>query len=378
MIISLEFDALLPWNRGIMKGISAYAASHPDCHLLLHRLDRSGKLASYGWQQEADGVLADDPVSWALERGIPQVLLKEPEVPVNLPWVSSDFVAIGALAATHLIEAGYPHLAILDAPPGNTADRQREQGFLETAGKANVKVTKVKIKSSGRARTSMLTQRSLSSCTRNISALPKPVGFFARNLSEAYLLRFFLAEMGNALPLTTGLIVGGDDRDLLSGFKPAITGISRNTYAIGVAAMEMLETVVRRQSFKSPVRVPPGGVVERESTRLAALDDPVVTRALVLIDTGLSKSIDVSTLAKQLHTSERTLRRRFLAALRRSPREEIMRARSRRAHDLLDKTRLSISEIAYECGYAEVSQLSRAIRATTGLSPTQFRKKMRL
>ncbi|MEX2607286.1 MAG: helix-turn-helix domain-containing protein [Kiritimatiellia bacterium] len=378
MIISLEFDPLLPWNRGILKGISAYAASHPDCHILLHRLDRTGKLAAYGWQQNADGVLAEEPVPWALEKGIPQVLIKQPKQDLNVPWVDSDFFAIGTLAARHLIEAGYPHLALLGVSPNDHANRQRERGFLEAAGAAEIEVSRVHIPSRRKAGSSPLTPRSLRPFTRELASLPKPVGFFARNLSEAYLLRFFLGEMGNTLPLTTGLIVGGDDRDMLNGVKPAITGISRNTYAIGLTAMEMLEKVILRQPVHSPVRVPPGGVVARESTRLTAIDDPLVAEALALIESELSHAVTVADLAAKLHTSERTLRRRFLAALRRSPHEEIMRARSRRAHDLLDKTHLSISEIAFACGYAEVSQLSRAIRAETGLTPTQYRKQTRL
>jgi transcriptional regulator GlxA family with amidase domain len=53
--------------------------------------------------------------------------------------------------------------------------------------------------------------------------------------------------------------------------------------------------------------------------------------------------------------------------------EEVQRVRLERARDLLENSRLSVSQVSEKCGFAEPAQLSRAIKAATGLTPTQFR-----
>lgn len=57
-----------------------------------------------------------------------------------------------------------------------------------------------------------------------------------------------------------------------------------------------------------------------------------------------------------------------------SPHQYIMRKRLERAHDLLLHTRLSIGEIASDCGFADQSHFIRLFKRRTGLTPQQFRR----
>lgn len=78
-------------------------------------------------------------------------------------------------------------------------------------------------------------------------------------------------------------------------------------------------------------------------------------------------------LAERLHTSERTLKRR-LRAEGTSFRALSAAQRSRAAAELLADPALSISEIADQLGYADLSSFSQAFKRWYGVSPAAYRR----
>jgi transcriptional regulator GlxA family with amidase domain len=81
-------------------------------------------------------------------------------------------------------------------------------------------------------------------------------------------------------------------------------------------------------------------------------------------------------LADHLRVSARTLERRFKGVLGRTPAKEILRQRIERAKQLLAETDMPLADIAARCGYNYLSNLSHAIRADTGMTPTAWRKRV--
>ncbi|GAA6151952.1 AraC family transcriptional regulator [Pseudoteredinibacter isoporae] len=77
--------------------------------------------------------------------------------------------------------------------------------------------------------------------------------------------------------------------------------------------------------------------------------------------------------ATALNISSRTLRRR-LAEQGYSFAEVKKQARESQARFYLNHTNLTLSEIAFELGYSELSAFSRAFRSWTGVSPQSFRE----
>jgi AraC-like DNA-binding protein len=57
-----------------------------------------------------------------------------------------------------------------------------------------------------------------------------------------------------------------------------------------------------------------------------------------------------------------------------TPGQLISQARVDAAAQLLRTTRLSVAEIALECGFCDHSAFTRAFRVATGMTPTQFRE----
>lgn len=81
----------------------------------------------------------------------------------------------------------------------------------------------------------------------------------------------------------------------------------------------------------------------------------------------------LSALAQHVGLSERSLSRRFVDAVGLNVRQYVVNLRLERADHLLTSTRLPLSHVANECGYASASALSRAFAAARGKAPRRYR-----
>ena len=88
----------------------------------------------------------------------------------------------------------------------------------------------------------------------------------------------------------------------------------------------------------------------------------------------IDRTISVGELAARTAMSERTFLRRFREATGVSPVDYLLRARIRRAMELLDRraAKLSISEIASRCGFEDSNYFTRQFRRRTGKSPGEY------
>jgi AraC-like DNA-binding protein len=98
-----------------------------------------------------------------------------------------------------------------------------------------------------------------------------------------------------------------------------------------------------------------------------------VSREIIRLSTDEAPSMEA--VAASLAISPRTLRRR-LTEEGYSFQEVKSFAREKRARYYLSHTSLSLSEIAFELGYSELSAFSRAFRTWTGETPQVYREKV--
>lgn len=102
-------------------------------------------------------------------------------------------------------------------------------------------------------------------------------------------------------------------------------------------------------------------------------DDPIVKRALLLMQLHLEETITISRISKLVGADKRRIERRFRTEFGRSPLEVYMEMRLGHARQLLEHTQKSIASIAAECGFCDSSHLNRAFRQKYGLTPTRHR-----
>lgn len=132
---------------------------------------------------------------------------------------------------------------------------------------------------------------------------------------------------------------------------------------------------------KIPMRDDKGRVagligISKDLTALVNREDvpPTVALALRHLERSFDEPISPSSLARKANMSAA----RFARAIKRihgiSPMQLITKTRITAGSRLLRETDSSIAEIALNCGFADHSAFTRAFRAVTGHSPSQYRR----
>lgn len=102
--------------------------------------------------------------------------------------------------------------------------------------------------------------------------------------------------------------------------------------------------------------------------------DLLVAKAEQWLEGHLRERLELAALARRFAVSERTLLRRFRAALGVSPLSRLQRLRMEEAKRLLETTELSVEAITEQVGYADVSAFRRLFKRATGLTPRGFQQ----
>jgi len=113
----------------------------------------------------------------------------------------------------------------------------------------------------------------------------------------------------------------------------------------------------------------------RESTGwLAALNDPVVGRALKLVHAAPGRRWTADDLAREAGSSRTVLAERFNAVLGKPPIEYVINWRIQLAADRLRGSKDGIANIAADVGYESEAAFNRAFKRVTGVTPGKWRE----
>jgi AraC-like DNA-binding protein len=116
-------------------------------------------------------------------------------------------------------------------------------------------------------------------------------------------------------------------------------------------------------------RLPPGS-----KGLLAALNDPLVGRALHLLQADSGRRWTTDELAREVGASRTVLGERFNAVLGKPPIEYLTSWRIQLAADRLRNGRDGIASIAAEVGYESEAAFNRAFKRVTGITPGRWRE----
>lgn len=101
--------------------------------------------------------------------------------------------------------------------------------------------------------------------------------------------------------------------------------------------------------------------------------DALITQARVWIKKNLANDFKIDELASALHTSPRTLLRRFQEHSGNTPQALVQSMRIERSKVLFETTNLAVDAIARRCGYRDESAFRRVFKRYCGLSPREYR-----
>lgn len=101
--------------------------------------------------------------------------------------------------------------------------------------------------------------------------------------------------------------------------------------------------------------------------------DQQILLAQQWLETHFRQQINLSTVAADVGMSMRNFTRRFQNATGESPTQYLQRVRIEAAKDMLRHKSISISEVAFEVGYSDLSHFSQIFSRYEGCLPHQFR-----
>jgi LacI family transcriptional regulator len=208
---------------------------------------------------------------------------------------------------------------------------------------------------------------------------PKPLAVLASNDVAAADVLSACLRLGIPVPESVA-ILGVDDDDLVVSIaRPALASIEIPARQLGYEAAALLERLMDgAKPPRKPILLAPTGIIVRASADIFAVDDPDVAEALRFIRENAAEPIRVHDVLAHVALSRRTLERRFVKQLGRTPLAEIHRVHLDRAKRLLIDTDLAIPAVAHAAGFGDDTRFNFMFRRDAGMPPTAYRKKFRL
>ena len=304
--------------------------------------------------------------------GCPVVLVPSDEPVAGVYHVDNDDVAIGRLAAEHLISRGYPNFAFVGRSDAHYA-KQRLEGFRAVVGEVPVYWEEFRDwrqydeywRDPDEDMVGWLTQQAT------------PLGIFTAHDPTGRHVLEAAAQAGLEVPFAVGVISANDDETVCEMARPALSSIRLPWRRLAAEVVQTLEAIWAGTPPGGPVLVPPLEIVVRGSSSYEAVGDPLVRRAMRFLIDQVSTVISVEKWAASIGVSRRVLERRFQLALGRSPLAMIQHERVERAKGLLATTDLPVSQIAERCGYQSNERLTVNFRAAVGVPPAAYRRELR-
>lgn len=114
-------------------------------------------------------------------------------------------------------------------------------------------------------------------------------------------------------------------------------------------------------------------VERRAALGYLSVDDAAVRHAVLLMEENFEAPLNIAVIAKMIGTSVRNLERAFMTEMNTSPNEFYRRMRLRYARWMLVNTSRKITDIGYECGFADAAHFIRVFREAYGVTPGKLR-----
>jgi LacI family transcriptional regulator len=383
--ILLLLDSIREYERGLLRGIAKYSRIHGPWKFLrkpvYYMQSNSNRLIiSQIKQWNPDGIICCEvpELDEILALNCPLVL--SPYMKTRLkhyPVIIPDSERIGQMAAEYLISRGFKRFAYcgFDHLPWS---RNRGRIFLQTVLKAGFQCDVYRQNKPGDILPWDKEQLTLSQW---LGYLEKPVGLMACNddRCQQVLETCILAQI--RIPEEIALIGVNNDEMICELSDPPLSSIALDTETAGYHAAEILAQMIsgHETDYESKtIYVSPTHVVERKSTDILMIDDPVVAQAIRFIQKNAKKLIQVREVTEAVSLPRSTLEKRFIKALKKSVFEEITRVRIDLIAQMLTETDMPILQIARTMGYFSAEHISRYFKKLKGMSPQKFRKKYRI
>ena len=365
-----------PASGSRLAGVAHYAKEHGWNLMVQDRLGYQPPV----WR--GDGMLVTlrtdaataDLVKRVRRNGMPVVDLTVNRPDIQLPRVTSDHAAIGRLAAEHFAARDFRHTAWFSR--GWThVHMLRFDALAATCRELGMDVPlkwtytdMVPAAHLGNWRTFARTLGA-----RLVSA-PKPLAVLTYDEADAVRLLAVCREQSISIPEEVAILSIGNDPILCENQSVTLSSIDQNLERGGYEAAALLDRLMDGKAPpRTPVLVPPAGIVTRQSTDTRAVADPTLRHALELVGANLARPYGAAQLAAALGLPRFKVDRLFASGLGRSVGAELLRQRLARVKLLLKQPELTVASIARQTGFCHAAYLTNTFKRAFGITPRAWR-----
>jgi len=299
----------------------------------------------------------------------------------KLPAVLPDQAAAGRMAAEHFAERRFKELGIVTY---NASNPTMDHHALWSAFSERAKELGVRCHSHDQIQpedAALSKEERFSLRARRLAAwvgdIPKPVGILTISDEMAHTIYTMCAREKIRVPEDVALLGRGRGRACRLSPMP-LSSVDMAELEHVREAMRLLRRLMAgERAPTSPIMVPPSRIVERQSTDVLAVSDPMVAQALRFIWENIHTDPSVDAVANALEIQRRTLERGFRSALGSGVKAEIMRRRLQVYCRLLRSSDEPIVQLSTRMGYRSLESMHRQFRKAMGTSPGAYRRAKR-
>lgn len=359
-------------GRGFMRGIAqASALDRPWIFETRHGIG-----TDYTWilGHKMDGCIVE-----AHNQSVLDILSKTGKPVVNLsslesafPTIQYDEHAVGSMAADYFSTRGFRRFSCIyreDRPN----EHRRMEGFCEWLSSHGLACTTIKIQSS-ETRQGLQDHRQM--ITEGLKSQQTPMAIFCTADYIGIWITEVCHEEGIKVPDHVAILGVDNDEILCSLTYPPLSSIAVPQEPAGAYALEIMGHLLRGRSLPKMKLLKPLWVVTRQSTDLFAVDDPDLAAALRFISDHADQPINLPDIFEKVMVSRRSLERRFVDRLGRTPAEEVRRVHLERAKTLLATTDWSVTKVAEKSGFSSAIWMSSVFRKQLNTTPAAYRRQV--
>ncbi len=163
------------------------------------------------------------------------------------------------------------------------------------------------------------------------------------------------------------------DEDKIKGFEIGVDDYITKPFNMDLLLLRINKILEKRSqmqnSFQQKVEINPSEV------QITSMDEKLIKKAIMVVEENLSEAgFSVEDLSKELGMSRVYLYKKLLAITGKSPIEFMRIIRLKRGAQLLEKSQMTIAEVAYEVGFNNPRYFSKYFKEEYGLLPTAYVK----
>jgi LacI family transcriptional regulator len=370
--VALFVETSINYGRGVLRGVARYLRLCGPWSIFLEQHEIGAKLPDWIDRWDGDGIITRYDHPQILETKLPTVVMFDrTDEWLGLPRVLNDNLAVGRMAARHLLERRFESFGYYGVSDEYWSIL-RWRGVQEVVRDGGGESCFYRPEPGGLTQDWESQQNALAEW---IGSLPRPLGLIACNDIHGLRALDACRRAQLAVPEEVAVIGADNDAELCDLSDPPLTSIEFNRERAGYEAAALLDCLMMGDApSRSAILIPPRGVITRQSTDILAISDRYVAQAVHVIRRRACSGINVQSVLEELPLSRRCLEERFRRILGRSPGAEIQRVRIEQAKTLLAETDLTVEDISRRTGFSKPAYFSTAFRNETGSAPSMYRR----